>query len=95
MRSAILAITVDPAERVIDRSGWHNFPGTIAKAVENPAVKQIAPTVWQVDFHRSPGALAKLIDACELFGYSYGILPFDDEPPWLHHEGELAIRKRG
>jgi hypothetical protein len=96
MHFAILALTLDrPDERHIDRQSWHNFSGVIARTVENPAVKQIAPTVWQVDFRNNPGALAKLIDACEQFGYSYGILPFADEPPWIHRVGELQAAKRG
>ena len=95
MQFAILALTLDPNERHIDRHGWHAFAGEISKATEDPAVKQIAPTVWQVEFGKNPAALGRLIVSCENFEYSYGVLPFADEPLWIHQTRDSLSGRRG
>jgi hypothetical protein len=95
MHSAILAINFSASANYAERERWQNFAAMIAKATSNPAVREIAPTVWQVDFQKSPGALAHIVVACEKFGYGYGILPFDGEPPWLDQAGEHPTAKTG
>jgi hypothetical protein len=95
MQSAILAIDLPPDDHSSERQRWQNFSAMIAKAASNPAVREIAPTVWQVDFHKSPVALAELIVACERFGYGYGILQLDGDAQWLHQPEALPVAKTG
>jgi hypothetical protein len=94
MQSAILAIEIPP-DNHIERARWQNFSAMIAKIQGNPAVREIAPTVWQVDFQKSPDALARLIVACVEFGYAYGILPLAADAQWLRQESALLIAKTG
>jgi hypothetical protein len=94
MHSAILAIELPP-DGPNERARWLNFSAAIAKIQGNPAMKEIAPTVWQVDFHKSPYALGQLIVACEQFGYGYGILQLDADAQWLRQEGAPPIAKTG
>jgi hypothetical protein len=95
MRSAILAIDLPPDDHGSERQRWSSFSAMIAKTQGNPAVREIAPTVWQVDFHKSPYALGQLIVACEQFGYAYGILQLDGDAQWLRQESALLTAKTG
>lgn len=94
MHSAIIAIELPP-ETYNAKQGWLAFSAHVGKAVESPAVKSLAPNVWQVNFREAPQALAQLIDGCERFGHTYKILQFDDEPQWLRRESALAVAKTG
>jgi hypothetical protein len=94
MHSAILAIELPP-DNYTETNRWKSFRVPVSKLDSNPAVKEISPAVWQIDFQQSSDALAELIVACENFGYNYGILQFDDEPRWLHREAKRQIAKTG
>jgi hypothetical protein len=94
MHSAILAIELPP-DTYSTRQGWQNFAAMIAPVEQNPAVKLLAPNVWQVNFQKAPDAFAQLIVACERFGYAYGILQLDAEPQWLRREGAVPMAKTG
>jgi hypothetical protein len=95
MQSAILAIDASFPDNYTEKQRWQNFSAVIAKATSNPAVREIAATVWQVDFQKSPGALAQLIVGCEQFGYGYGILQLDADVQWLHRPAEHQVAKTG
>jgi hypothetical protein len=79
MHSAIFAVDMpDP-----DRQRWLGFLGLVAPKIERAAVERIAENVWQVDFQKSPAALAHLIAKADQHDLSYRILPLPTEPQWI------------
>jgi hypothetical protein len=82
MHSAIFAVDLPP-ENHTGRQKWQVFSAMIAKLEANPALRQLGPNVWQVNFQQAPAALAELIVACERHELPYEILPLADEPQWI------------
>jgi hypothetical protein len=58
MHSAIFAVDM-PQET--ERQRWFRYLGLVTPRIERAAVEKIAENVWQVDFQKSPAALAHLI----------------------------------
>ena len=92
MHSAIFAVNMPlgPA-----RQRWLRYLAEAAPKIERAAVERIADNVWQVDFQKSPAALAYLIAAAEQHALSYRILALAAEPQWIEiaplaEAGELA-----
>jgi hypothetical protein len=82
MYSAIVVATF-PGDHHSARQQWQGFLATAAVPQEDPTVDQLAENIWQIDFLRSPGVIARRIYACEQYGIAYRILPFDIEPPCI------------
>lgn len=94
MHSAILVVDLPP-DTYNSRQAWQAFAAMIAPAAGNPAVKSLAPNVWQVNFQQAPAALAQLIVGCERFGHTYEILQLDAEPQWLRRVADNPMAKTG
>jgi hypothetical protein len=80
MHSAIFAVDM-PQET--ERQRWFRFLGLIAPKIEHAAVDRIGENVWQVDFQKSPAALAHLIAVADQHDLSYRILALPTEPQWI------------
>jgi hypothetical protein len=92
MHSAIFAVDMPPDP---DRQRWFRYLGSVAPKIERAAVERIAENVWQVDFQKSPAALAHLIAAADQHDLSYRILALATEPRWIQiaplaETGDLA-----
>jgi hypothetical protein len=85
MRSVILMVEKKHAESGSQENvgRWREFCNTIAKLGGNNAVEALSPTIWQIDFYKSPAAFGLLIYACEEFEYDYRLLAFEEEPHWI------------
>ena len=81
MHSAIFAVDM-PQET--ERQRWFRYLGMVAPRIERAAVEKIAENVWQVDFQKSPAALAHLIAVADQHDLSYQILALPTEPQWIH-----------
>jgi hypothetical protein len=62
MHSAIFAVDMPPES---DRQKWIRYLAVVGPKIERAAVERIAENVWQVDFQKSPAALAHLIAAAD------------------------------
>jgi hypothetical protein len=80
MHSAIFAVDM-PQET--ERQRWYRYLGLVAPRIERAAVEKIAENVWQVDFQKSPAALAHLIAVADQHDLSYRILALPTEPQWI------------
>ena len=80
MHSAIFAVDMPPEP---ERQKWFRYLAIVAPKIERAAVERIAENVWQVDFQKSPAALAHLIAAAERQNLSYRILALAAEPQWI------------
>jgi hypothetical protein len=80
MHSAIFAVDIPPDP---DRQKWLRYLAVVAPKIERAAVERIAENVWQVDFQKSPAALAHLIAAADQQTLSYRILALAAEPQWI------------
>jgi hypothetical protein len=80
MHSAIFAVDM-PQET--ERQRWYRYLGLVAPRIERAAVEKIAENVWQVDFQKSPAALAYLIAVADQHDLSYRILALPTEPQWI------------
>jgi hypothetical protein len=92
MHSAIFAADLPPDP---DRQKWRRYLAAVAPKIERAAVERIAENVWQVDFQKSPAALAHLITAAHQHNLSYRILALPAEPQWIEvvplaEAGDLA-----
>ncbi len=81
MHTAIFAVDM-PQET--ERQRWFRYLGLVAPRIERAAVEKIAENVWQVDFQKSPAALAHLIAVADQHHLSYRILALPAEPQWIH-----------
>jgi hypothetical protein len=82
MHSAIVVVNV-PEDSHQGRQGWAAFSATIEPISKDPAAKRLDQLVWLIDFQKSPGAFAQLVDGCVRHRVTYGILPLADAPQWL------------
>jgi hypothetical protein len=82
MHSAILAVQLPP-ENHAGRQTWQGFSAMIAGIEGNPALRQLGPNVWQVDFRKAPAVLARLVVACDQFELPYEILPLENASAWI------------
>jgi hypothetical protein len=80
MHSAIFAVDMPPDP---ERQKWIRYLAVVAPKIERAAVQRIAENVWQVDFQKSPAALAHLIAAADQQNLSYRILALAAEPQWI------------
>jgi hypothetical protein len=62
---------------------WRAFLASVVLLKGNPAIELLGENVWQINFQRSPAALAQLVAACVQHNFSYGVLQLDAEPQWL------------
>jgi hypothetical protein len=95
MHSAIFAVDMPPDS---DRQKWIRYLAVVGPKVERAAVERIAENVWQVDFQKSPAALAHLIAAADQQNLSYRILALAAEPQWIEiaplaEAGDLATNE--
>jgi hypothetical protein len=66
------------------QGSWEREFGAAASSItQKISANQLGRYVWQVDFERAPGDLAKLIALCEEHAVSYQILPLADAPKWI------------
>jgi hypothetical protein len=92
MHSAIFGVDMPAAP---DRQKWLRYLAAVAPRIERAAVERIADNVWQVDFQKSPAALAYLIAAADQENLSYRILALAVAPQWIEiaplaEAGDLA-----
>jgi hypothetical protein len=66
-----------------DGQRWFRYLASVAPKIERAAVERIAENVWQVDFQKSPAALAHLIAAADQHDLPYRILALATEPRWI------------
>jgi hypothetical protein len=95
MHSAIFAVDMPPDS---DRQKWIRYLAVVGPKIERAAVERIAENVWQVDFQKSPAALAHLIAAADQQYLSYRILALAAEPQWIEiaplaEAGDLATNE--
>jgi hypothetical protein len=81
MHSAIVKVVMPDDDAGKQR--WKAFLASVASLQGNPAIELLGENVWQIDFQRSPAALARLVSACEQHNFSYGVLQLDAAPQWL------------
>jgi hypothetical protein len=80
MHSAIFAVDMPPGP---DPQNWVRYLAVVAPKIERAAVERLAENVWQVDFQKSPAALAHLIAAADQQNLAYRILALAAEPQWI------------
>lgn len=87
MHSAIVYI-VPPENHLEARQKIGVLLSHIERYEKDGSLVQLGETVWQANFQRSPGALARLVVACEQQAISYRILQLDTEPQWIRRDPE-------
>ncbi len=95
MHSAIFAVDMPPES---DRQKWNRYLAVVGPKIERAAVERIDENVWQVDFQKSPAALAHMITSADQQNLSYRILALAAEPQWiaiapLAEAGDLATNE--
>jgi hypothetical protein len=81
MPSAVIIVDVTEGGKGTDR--YTKFLTVISPNNNDPGVHRILENIWQIDLEKSPGALGRIVYACENEKYPYGILQFDGAPQWL------------
>jgi hypothetical protein len=85
MHSAIVYVVM-PTDPYASRQTGAVFLADIRQLEQNKSVSQLGEFVWQINFQESPGALARLVHACEQHGLPYGVLPLADAPQWIRQD---------
>ena len=85
MHSAIIYV-VPPKNEMEARNKVGVLLAHIERHEKDGSLLRLGELVWQTNFQESPGALARLVAACEQQAIAYRILPLDSEPQWIRND---------
>jgi hypothetical protein len=81
------AIVVVKEKRDENDKRWQILATATAPHIAKGAISEVAENVWQVEFYRSPAALASLLYICGTQNLPYRLLAFDHPHQWLQFRG--------